>query len=167
MDLHKFKRDMGEGQDEKSEYYNILDKDSEISENQKRIPNNDLMRMGKRREDKNLQSFNFPLRAPGMGFIRKRAPGMEFVGKRAPGMEFVGKRAPGMEFVGKRSPGIKFMIKKAGMEFIGKRAPGMEFVGKRAPGMEFVGKRSSNVMENKQEEQRQKRPSLYLLDSLL
>ena len=61
------------------------------------MPNNDLMRMGKRAMQKNM-GFNFPMRAPGMGFVSKRAPGMEFVGKRA-GEE---KRAPGMEFLGKR-----------------------------------------------------------------
>ena len=150
MDLHLFKRGL-------EEYADIPEVEEYLASSQdiKRIPNNDLMRMGKRNPNKNLQGFNFPLRAPGMGFIRKRTPGMEFVGKR--------------------SPVIKFMVKKApGMEFVGKRAPGMEFVGKRAPGMEFVGKRSStelkffqNSSTGKGGEERQKRPSLYLLDSLL
>ena len=147
MDLHKFKRGLEDFADVPVEY--LIS-----SENMKRIPNNDLMRMGKRNINKNVQGFNFPLR-DSMGFLRKRAPGMEFVGKRSPGKKFMVKKAPGMEFVGKR-------------------APGMEFVGKRAPGMEFVGKRSStelkffqNPSTNKAGEERQKRPSLYLLDSLL
>ena len=135
LDLTMEKRDLDLG-----EY--LID-----SHERKRIPNNDLMRMGKKSLNKNMQGFNFPLRAPGMGFIKKRKPGMEFVGKRS-GME---------RLLAKRTPG---------MEFVGKRAPGMEFVGKRAPGMEFVGKRSSTELKFYQKE-RQKRPSLYLLDTLL
>ena len=117
MELHKFKRDTEDENEEQIAYV-------------KRIPNNDLMRMGKRGSSKNIRGFNFPLRAPGLK--RKRAPGMEFVGKRAPGMEFVGKRAPGMEFVGKRSSTeLKFFE------------------------------------DLSEEEERKKRPSMYVLDSLL
>ena len=144
-ELHKFKRDLGE-------YLNIAEEFIDGKENMKRIPNNDLMRMGKRGMNKNLHGFNFPFRAPGMGFVNKRAPGMEFIGKRTPGEAFIIKRTPGMEFVGKRSVVVP------------------ELVGKRAPGMEFVGKRSLTELkfiENSPEEQREKRPSRYLLDSLL
>ena len=133
LDLHTVKREL---EDFSDEYLT-----------EKRIPNNDLMRMGKKSLNKNMQGFNFPLRAPGMGFIKKRKPGMEFVGKRSAMEKLLTKRTPGMEFVGKRTPG-------------------MEFVGKRTPGMEFVGKRSSTELKFYQKE-RQKRPSLYLLDTLL
>ena len=113
LDLHTVKREL---EDFSDEYLTG-------SHTRKRIPNNDLMRMGKKSLNKNMQGFNFPLRAPGMGFIKKRKPGMEFVGKRSGMEKLLTKRTPGMEFVGKRTPG---------MEFVGKRTPGMEFVGKRS-----------------------------------
>ena len=72
-----------------------------------RIPNFDLMRMGKRGYNRQM-GFNFPLRTPGMGFMAKRSE-LEKEAENKTGIStsklmigMVDKRKPGMEFLGKR-----------------------------------------------------------------
>ena len=73
-----------------------------------RIPNFDLMRMGKRGYNRQM-GFNFPLRTPGMGFAAKRSEEGESAAENKTGVStsklmigMVDKRKPGMEFLGKR-----------------------------------------------------------------
>ena len=61
-----------------------------------RIPNYDLMRMGKRGRANQI-GLKFPLRAPGMETKRTEESGNNLL------VGLVSKRKPGMEFLGKRS----------------------------------------------------------------
>jgi len=116
------------------EFYKVPEKFYGFHDEYKRIPNFDLMRMGKRGISSQM-GFNFPLRAPGMGFNGKRSE---------------------TEKTEHGNDTSKLMI---GM--VDKRKPGMEFLGKRGEATLML--ETSNSLEA----DKVKRPSLYLLDSIL
>ena len=100
------------------------------------------------------------------GFLRMAKRGFrDFHGRHFPlRSTAIRKRTQNRSYLEERSRMDKFpKMNVIGMEFVGKRFPGTEFVGKRTPDESFGEQWGPG---NAVFDEKQKRPSLYLLNSL-